>query len=96
MQETRDSSILISHEINESFEYALKDVCVNAVERLIDRARLGTLTREDIDNELALIEATLLAIPREDGELLEHVRFENNFTCMYNGKKSSTESLKSL
>ncbi|KUL81522.1 hypothetical protein ZTR_10338 [Talaromyces verruculosus] len=65
-------------EINESFEYALKDVCVNAVERLIDRARLGTLTREDIDNELALIEATLLALPREDTELLEHVRFENN------------------
>lgn len=78
MQETRDSSKLVSHEINESFEYALKDVCVNAVERLIGRARLGTLTREDIGNELALIEATLLALPREDGETLEYIRFENN------------------
>lgn len=78
MQETRDSPILVSHEINESFEYALKDVCNNAVERLIDRARLGTLTREDIDNELALIEATLLALPREDGEIFEDIRYENN------------------
>lgn len=79
-KKTRDSSILISHEVNESFQHALKDVCVHAIERLIDRARLGT--REDVDNELALIEATLLALPREDTELVEHVRFENNtYVC---------------
>lgn len=82
MEETmHGSSSLKCRKIVDSFEYARKDVCVNAVKRLLGRARLGMLTSEDIYDEIALVEASLLIVlPGEDEKLFmndENVCFEN-------------------
>uniref|UniRef100_A0A093XBG8 Uncharacterized protein n=1 Tax=Talaromyces marneffei PM1 TaxID=1077442 RepID=A0A093XBG8_TALMA len=85
------SSSLKCRKIANSFEYARKDVCVSAVKRLLDRARSGTLTREDVYDEIALVEASLLVVlPGEDEKLYmnnEHWNFSRDLLKLPKRKK---------